>query len=335
MKYIFKTQHLRVRRFENSDAEGLYKNHLEEEIKQWISNESYADLEETQEAIAFYQACVDKGQLPYVLAIELKETGELIGDTGVNEVEGAPGEVEIGYSICKKYSGRGFATEVVLAMTDFVVNNFDVKVLYGRVMHGNNASVRIMEKCGFEFLREEFGAEDDPYGMGMQVYRKVCNKVLLTAFSGTSAEALVQGRKHRLLLLPNDKVKDSELLLETISQESFDYIICFGQRPNIKNKVHIETTAKVGELCMDTKFDCSWLQSVFEQKGIDAKISGNAGTSFCNQLYFNGLRYINQSGLNTKMFFVHIPFLKNVDDFEGFREKTFEVIEEVVKNKVC
>lgn len=329
MNYIFETQHLRVRSFISNDAIVLYQNHLEEEIKQWIPNESYADLEETQEAISFYGACVDKGQLPYVLAIELKETRELIGDTGVNEVEGAPGEVEIGYSICKKYSGRGFATEVVLAMADFVVNNFDVKVLYGRVMRGNNASVRIMEKCGFEFVREEFGAEDDPYGKGMLVYRKVCNKVLLTAFSGTSAEALIQGRKHRLLLLPNDKVKDSELLIKTLSKEAFDYIVSFGQRPNIKNKVHIETTAKVGELCMDTKFDCSWLQSVFEQKCIDAKISGNAGTSFCNQLYFNGLKYINQSGLNTQMVFVHVPFLKNVDDFEGFREKVLEVIDEL------
>lgn len=329
MNYIFETQHLRVRRFEKSDAEGLYRNHLEKEIKQWIPNESYADLEETQEVISFYGDCVDKGQLPYVLAIELKETGKLIGDTGVNEVEDAPGEVEIGYSICEKYSGRGFATEVVLAMTDFVVSNFDVKVLYGRVMHGNNASVRIMEKCGFEFVREEFGAEDDPYGKGMLVYRKVHKKVLLTAFLGTSAEWLVQGNQYRLLLLPNDKVRDSELLIEMLSKESFDYVVSFGQRPNIKNKVHIETTAKAGVLCMDTGFDCGRLQNIFEQKGIDARISGNAGTSFCNQIYFNGLKYIGQGGLNAQMVFVHVPFLKNVDNFEEFREKVFEVIDEL------
>lgn len=163
----------------------------------------------------------------------------------------------------------------------------------------------------------------------MLVYRKVQNRILLTAFSGTSAEALVQGSKYRLLLLPNDKIKDSELLIETISKESFDYIVSFGQRPNIKNKVHIETTAKVGDLCLDTKFDCGWLQKVFKQKGIDAKISCNAGTSFCNQLYFNGLKYINQSGVNTQMVFVHVPFEKNVDDFEEFREKVLEVIDEL------
>lgn len=172
MKYLFQTEHLRVRRFEAEDAKRLYENHLEEEMKQWIPNESYESLEEAEEAIAFYQSCVDAGHLPYVLAVELKETGELIGDTGVNEVEGASGEVEIGYSICRKYSGLGYATELLEAMTRFVVELFGVKVLYGRVMRGNEASVKVLEKCGYRFLREEYGAEDDPHGRGMLVYGK-------------------------------------------------------------------------------------------------------------------------------------------------------------------
>lgn len=73
------------------------KYHLEEEVKKWIPNESYVDMEETKEAINFYLDCVNKKHLPYVLAVELKNTGELIGNTGINEVEGNPNEVEIGY----------------------------------------------------------------------------------------------------------------------------------------------------------------------------------------------------------------------------------------------
>ena len=115
---------------------------------------------------------MDAGHLPSALAVELTETGELIGDTGVNEVEGAPGEVEIGYSICRKYSGRGYATELLEAMTRFVGELFGVQVLYGRVMKGNEASVKVLAKCGYVFLREEQDAEDDPYGLGMLVYGK-------------------------------------------------------------------------------------------------------------------------------------------------------------------
>lgn len=172
MELLFETEHLRVRKFDLNDAAKLYENHLEKEMKKWIPNESYADISEAQDAIGFYVDCVDHHQLPYVLAIELKETGELIGDTGVNEVDGRPQEVEIGYSICKKYSGKGYATEVVGAMTDYIIKTFGIHVLYGRVMHGNDASVRVMEKNGYVFIEEEFDAEDDPYGNGMLIYKK-------------------------------------------------------------------------------------------------------------------------------------------------------------------
>ncbi len=174
MQYIFETANLRIRKFEQDDAQRLYDNHLEEEVKKWIPNESYADLEETQGAIDFYVNCVNSKHLPYVLAVELRETGELIGDTGVNEVEGNTDEVEIGYCICKKYSGKGYATELLNAMTRFINEQFGIKVLYGRVMRGNDASIRVLEKNGYEFIKEEFGAEDDSYGNGMLIYKKEC-----------------------------------------------------------------------------------------------------------------------------------------------------------------
>ena len=174
MEYIFETEHLKIRKFEFEDAQCLYENHLEEEVKKWIPNESYADMEETKGAINFYVDCVNNKHLPYVLAVELKETGELIGDTGINEVGGGSKEVEIGYGICKKYSGKGYATELLKAMTEFAVETFGINILYGRVMHGNNASVRVLEKNGYEFVTEEFGAEDDPYGKGMLIYKKQC-----------------------------------------------------------------------------------------------------------------------------------------------------------------
>ena len=174
MEYIFETEHLKIRKFEIEDAKCLYENHLEEEVKMWIPNESYVDMEETKGAIKFYVDCVNGKHLPYVLAVELKETGELIGDTGVNVVEGNPDEVEIGYGICKKYSRNGYATELLKAMTEFIKRTFGINILYGRVMRGNNASVRVLEKNGYEFVREEFGAEDDLYGNGMLIYKKEC-----------------------------------------------------------------------------------------------------------------------------------------------------------------
>ena len=172
MDKAFETEHLIVRKFKAEDAQQLYENHLDDEVRKWFPNECYVDPEEAQETICFYTDCVDNGHLPFVLGVELKETGELIGDTGISEVEGRPEETEIGYCIGQKYRGKGYATELLSVISDFVGSRFGIGVIWGRVVHGNQASVNVLEKNGYEFVKEEFGAEDDPYGNGMLVYKK-------------------------------------------------------------------------------------------------------------------------------------------------------------------
>ena len=172
MERILETERLIVRCFRDEDARELYENHLDEDVRRWFPNECYANQEEAQDAICFFADCVRNRRLPFVLGVELKETGELIGDTGISEVEGKPDETEIGYCIGQKYRGKGYATELLKAISGYVGPGFDVRVIYGRVVHGNEASARVLEKSGYQFVREEFGAEDDPYGNGMLVYRK-------------------------------------------------------------------------------------------------------------------------------------------------------------------
>ena len=172
MDKIAETVHLIVRKLKAEDAQQLYENHMDEEVRKWFPNECYADLNEAQEAIRFFADCVDNGHLPFVLGVELKSTGELIGDTGISEVEGKPEETEIGYCIGQKYRGKGYATELLSAISAFAGSRFGVGVIWGRVLHGNQASAKVLEKNGYRFVKEEFGAEDDPYGNGMLVYQK-------------------------------------------------------------------------------------------------------------------------------------------------------------------
>ena len=184
MDAMFETKRLIVRKFRDADAAPLYENHRDAEVRKWFPNECYADEAEALDAIRFYANCVDGGRLPFVLAVELKETGELIGDTGISEVDGHPEETEIGYCIgqghpeeteigyCvgEKYRGKGYASELLEAISGFVVSRFGVRKIYGRVVYGNGASARVLEKNEYRFVKEEFGAEDDPYGKGMLVY---------------------------------------------------------------------------------------------------------------------------------------------------------------------
>lgn len=156
------------------------------------------------------------------------------------------------------------------------------------------------------------------------------SNVLLTAFRGSSAEQLIKYAKgFDILILPNDKGKDSENLIKKIADGTYDYVFSFGQRPNIKDKVHIETTAKDGETVFETDYDCKQLQGLLETNGITAKISHNAGTSYCNCLYYNGLSYISKVQLKTKMVFVHIPFIKNIYNKEVFFANLIEAVSKI------
>lgn len=156
-------------------------------------------------------------------------------------------------------------------------------------------------------------------------------KILLTAFRGSSAEKLIKGiAGYNTLILPNDKVLDTQKLINVISKEKYDYILSFGQKPVIKDKVHIETLAKDKEFSITTNFDCEELRQHFNKNGLITKISNNCGTSYCNQLYLNGLKYILQNGMDTKMVFIHIPFYKNISEFDDFRKKVFDSIRCIV-----
>ena len=156
------------------------------------------------------------------------------------------------------------------------------------------------------------------------------SRVLLTAFRGSSSEQLIKYAKgFDILILPNDKIKDSEKLINKITECTYDYVLGFGQRPNTKNKVHIETTARDEITSVETDFDCVQLQKIFASNGITAKISHNAGTSYCNCLYYNSLSYLQKNDLYTKMVFIHIPFLKNIDDTDSFFTKIIETISRI------
>ena len=177
---MLETARLKIRPFAPKDAKTLYEIHREDAVKTWFPNESYRDLQETREAIQFYARCVEQGRFPYVFAVERKDTGGLIGDVGLSKVDGREHEAEVGYVIGQAYRGNGYAVEALEAMSRFAASALGIRLLHGRVIWGNDASARVLEKSGYVFADKEFGAEDDPYGKGMLVYRMEPSAILGT-----------------------------------------------------------------------------------------------------------------------------------------------------------
>lgn len=160
-------------------------------------------------------------------------------------------------------------------------------------------------------------------------------RILLTGFSNTSsAELLRENGMFDTLLLPSDKVQDTERLIERIDDTHYDLIISLGQKPNIRDRIYIETMAKKKEMSLRTGLDCELLSHIFNQNHICTKISCHAGTSFCNALYWNGLQYITQNRLSSNMVFIHIPFIKNITEPALFKKNFYASLNEILQTEV-
>jgi RimJ/RimL family protein N-acetyltransferase len=57
---------------------------------------------------------------------------------------------EMGYWLSEEYWGRGIATRAVAAMSDWAFDNYKLTRVYAMAFAHNAASIRVLEKAGFE-----------------------------------------------------------------------------------------------------------------------------------------------------------------------------------------
>lgn len=83
--------------------------------------------------------------------------GQVIGDCGIHAPADDDGCVEIGYGLAGPYRGRGFGTELVVAISDWLLARRDVSTVLASTSATNFASRRVLEKAGFTMV----GATED------------------------------------------------------------------------------------------------------------------------------------------------------------------------------
>jgi len=82
-------------------------------------------------------------------AVELRETGEVIGLVGLQQLD--DGEFELGWWIWKDFWGQGFATEAARAFVDHARDVMGLKTLVAVIDPPNVASKAVAEKLGLRF----------------------------------------------------------------------------------------------------------------------------------------------------------------------------------------
>ena len=86
-----------------------------------------------------------------------KESGQPVGNCIVRHLDWQPGnDLEIGYGLLPEHWGRGLATEIAQAISDYALTRFEVPRVLAVTDPDNTASQRVLEKCGFRHIGRRF-----------------------------------------------------------------------------------------------------------------------------------------------------------------------------------
>ncbi len=98
------------------------------------------------------------------LAIELKETGEMIGDVGVRIHDQDAHQAGIGFTIAPAHWRHGYAVEAITALLEFLFEDIGLHRVSADCDTENTASWHTLEKAGFR--QEAHFVESFPMGQG-------------------------------------------------------------------------------------------------------------------------------------------------------------------------
>jgi RimJ/RimL family protein N-acetyltransferase len=108
-------------------------------------------IEDTQRFISdmILQAST-KPRYKFDLALELKESGRMIGGAGIRRESQDSVIANLGWAVHPDFQGQGLATEAARRLIQFGFEELKLKVIYATCDARNQASFRVMEKLGMK-----------------------------------------------------------------------------------------------------------------------------------------------------------------------------------------
>lgn len=141
------TDRLILRRVRHDDFDELFPIHSDPEVCRYLPygpRDEAAMKEAIEKRVALAE--MTPGGEPLFLAVELKETGEVIGEVLLFYHHEEWRQGELGYVFSPKFHGKGYAYEATRAFMDAAFDQFNLHRISARCSAANIASWRLMEK---------------------------------------------------------------------------------------------------------------------------------------------------------------------------------------------
>jgi len=141
-----------LRPWEPADVSFVYDACQDLEIQRWTNLPSPFRASDAVALLQFSTTLRERGTAA-LFAVASTDQGELLGAVSLRDIERDiqrdEGRASIGYWVAVEARGRGVATNAVEAASHWAFAALGVDEVYADVLHGNEGSVRVLERCGF------------------------------------------------------------------------------------------------------------------------------------------------------------------------------------------
>ena len=148
---LLETERLVLRPTSVSDAEQMYANWASDpEVTKYLLWQPHADIDVTKSILAGWDKENEKPDY-YHWGIVMKDSGQIIGTGGALGINEKHHSTELGYCMSRAYWGKGYMSEAVAAMIEYLFNTVGLNRITARHDPDNIGSGRVMQKCGMVF----------------------------------------------------------------------------------------------------------------------------------------------------------------------------------------
>ncbi len=152
------TERLYFREFTMDDAPLLMDLNSDPDVIRYTGDKLITDLEEYKKILSDIILPQYKNKMGR-WAVCLKSNDEFIGWCGLKYLADS-NVTDLGYRFFKRHWGKGYATESAKAVIDYGVNVLQLKNIVARAAKENTASINVIKKLGFVYLKDEMCAHD-------------------------------------------------------------------------------------------------------------------------------------------------------------------------------
>jgi len=146
----FRTARLYIRPVCIDDKEPMFRYRSDPETNKYLSLIPH-DVEDVAKFINKTPVDIDISGTWFQFVIIERVSNLLIGDIGIHflatDLENK--QVEIGYTLDKEFRGKGYATEALTMIIDYLINSLNKHRVIASIDPANEDSIRLVERVGF------------------------------------------------------------------------------------------------------------------------------------------------------------------------------------------